>query len=355
MKILFFVILTLTVGCKDRSDYIKNFENAPTASAPNVVNMSGKVRYAKKRGFSDLNCDGTEDMLEINDKSGWFESSDFRISMYSGKQLKTLGFSDTKRDVAIPTTMKWFSEMSKIDTAMLDKSGCSSVVFSQYTSGWKSDKFDFSIALNNGDLTFSKHASQLRLPNGDSLEIAILTFIDAMGGYNGEESVYDYLKLDWADFNGDGIDDFVMLWDEYDVMSYEILITDKVDTNKGLLFKTHTSGEIRDYTRSRSISNVDTEDYNGDGYADIVIYRPHGKKVEVSFALGDGHGSFTPYKDVTLYKPNNLDYFASAQKYDTFDIDNDGLADFVYITEVNDKPIYVYWSLDFKEKMESVK
>lgn len=343
--------LTLAVGCGNRTKATAHYKAAPTASASQVVQMSGKVRYAKKRGFSDLNCDGSEDMLEINDKSGWFESSDFRINMYSGEQDDVLVFSNSKKDVAIPTTMKWFSEMSKIDTAILDKSGCSSVIFSQYTSGWKNDKFDFSIAFNNGDLTFSKHANQLKLPNGNSLASAILMFVDAMGGYDSEESIYDYLKLDWADFNGDGIDDFVMLWDDRNSLYYEILITDKVDRNEGLLFSEHITGGIDNYTWGRSISNVDTEDYNGDGLADIVIYRPRGKNVEASFALNDGNIGFTPYKDVVLNKPENLDFFASAKKYDTFDVNKDGQADFVYVTERDDAPIYVYWTLDFDKKM----
>lgn len=328
-------------GCfKDES----NYNNSININKEKMVVLDSNVSFAKKRGFSSINCNKEEDMVEINDESGFFENSNFKIKVFDGyTENDELKFKKEYKKINIPVNLKWFSSQTKIDTAVLNRDGCSSIIFNQFVDGLIEDKFHFAVVKNKGNLKFEKANSKIELDN-KNISLKIIKIIKSLQGKN--ESLSQRLKMDWADFNGDGIDDFLIAWDIRGDLFYEIMITDYYDD--GIYFKENKSGSVKDFLKYKSIKNLDTEDFNGDGLADIVVLKSGINSISFGFAINKKE-YFEPQKTIKKEKEIKTDILASAKKFDSFDINNDDKAEVVLITEKDDVPVMIYWNFNVRK------
>jgi PKD domain/FG-GAP-like repeat len=130
-----------------------------------------------------------------------------------------------------------------------------------------------------------------------------------------------------ADFNEDGIADFVMAPLKSAVMMVYLSNTTTNTINIPLEFTsvTLTSG------KPANSFGVDTADFNNDGHADFIV-APGNSPDKYYFYLGDGTGNFVTY----TFNPADGEAVSGVA---AADFDRDGLVDFA---AVNEDSLYVY-------------
>lgn len=165
-----------------------------------------------------------------------------------------------------------------------------------------------------------------------------MLIIDALNndyGHGEGESLYDYLKMDWSDFNNDGSDDLVLCWDTGRDLAITVITSEVSNTNE-VVFTGSYDFYLEGFTKSRSVRNVDTEDYDGDGFSDILMRHPKTFSNDVSVCVAINKSErFEMHKDVVITL-KGADLLSSFSKYDSFDANSDGKADLIYVGEVND-------------------
>lgn len=338
------IVAVMFLGCQSREDLTKNYADEVKVSTSKTISLPKNVSYSKKRGFNDFNGDGIEDMIEINDEA-WF-GQDFQVRIYEGyvNKEKNLAFSNKFIKVPLNIKVSWGVSNLKIDSADINGDGLSDIIFTEYKENWKTDDIKISVALNQGNYTFSSQLLEFTYYTSEYSNFmlffnSVLTAYDY--SYGEDESLYDYLKMDWGDVDGDGKDDLIMLWrsGRYD-LDVEVLYTKFKDNS--VSFYDESSNTIHNIMKNRNARNIDTADYDGDKHIDVVVYEKVRNGINISVALNK-KGRFVPNKDVRLSLPRSLDIFSSAQKFDTFDVNMDEKSDFVYISEEDDKPVMVYF------------
>jgi hypothetical protein len=345
-KLLLVGILPLALAaCKNHEATYKESYQPRNATAEILPMGPERLRNSKKRGFADFNGDGFEDMVQVNDEA-WF-GQDYQMDIFFGKNMDgRLGFEETPVRVSLPITFSWFSSAIKLDTADTNGDGYADIVFTQYNEKWGDDTLDVAIAVNNGDMTFTAHdlstSAASNANDFQDFDVFMTVMMHQTTGvfYPYEESIYDVLKMDWADMDGNGTDDVILAWDNgYDI-DVRIIYTQENPSNGivGLRADMADKGQLayeqvymEGFTKNMSIRNFDTEDYNGDGIGDMVLYYASGKAMKTRYILS-GDGVYEAYKRSESALPS-VDMFAAAKKVDTMDVDFDGCADVVKITE----------------------
>lgn len=324
--ILALIILITACGRDSKTDHFQqpiSFQNAK------LSNLPASTSYAEKRGFADFNADGITDMAEVEDTATFGQK--YTVKIFKGYfENGILHFSDKYEELDLPIKQKWFSSASKMDTGDVNGDGYADIIFTHYSSGYISDSLDIAFAMNkNGEsFTFEKESVKFDLPLTDT----ILRLIEAYEG--SEESLYDYLKMDWADMDGNGSDDLLLVWDSNNDMDIDIIFTQK---GPSPTFTTLESAYLPAFLYDRSVRKIDTEDFNNDGLDDIIIFKANngGKKINLGVAINIGQGVFQAHKDYS-FQGTDMNVF-DFEKFDSFDINNDGLADFIHIGTVNGK------------------
>lgn len=328
----FFVVLVFT-ACTKREDVTSFYANPIQFDAPRTVLLPETVTYAQKRGFGDFNGDGIEDMLEVNDEEFW--GQDFKVQVFHGYYKDgILHFNAKHVKIDLPITMKWFSDATKLDIGDVNGDGYADVIFTQYTELWGENRMDVAFAINQGDNSFLPQAEKITFQGGVPLSQIIMVFIDSYGYV---ETLYDYLKMDWGDMDGNGSDDLILGWDSHD-LSLEIIYTSVTHANYAE-FTHQENFDIPEFMRNRSIYQLDVEDFNGDGKMDIFVHITMSHRNWLSVAINTGQG-FEPHKDCVV---DDVDMkFFAFEKYDTFDVNRDGQADFVHVGEKDDQKVMAY-------------
>ena len=335
-----FTMLCISVlGCTSREEATVDFSDPIKFNDHGSVKLPSTTTYAQKRGFGDMNGDGIDDMYEINDEVLF--GTDYKVNVYKGYYDVNgiINFSEKVVTYDVPVDFKWFSSLTKIDVADVNGDGYYDIVFSQYTEGFSKDEMQLGYAINDKNNSFYKHKSKIKVGDDKTIQYLILMFID---GYSySDDSLSDYLKMDWGDMNGDGRDDLVLMWRTYGSGNLDIEIFYSSDDNDGdnIGFSNYNSFSYDNFLYSRNIRNVDIENYTGSKAQDILVRSSFGEYLIISVLENTTNG-FIPHRDfhcVTM----DLDFFGF-EKFDSFDIDNDGYADMIHLGEIDDNKVCVY-------------
>ena len=330
--LMLFVIPIFIISCTSREDATSRYESSVKFDKCKSVPLPSNTTYAEKRGFGDMNGDGIEDMYEISDEVFW--GTDYKVNVFHGQynQDSILNFSSNMVTYDVPVDFKWFTSATKIDVADVNGDGYYDIVFSQYIEGLRSDDMHIGYAINNKENSFYKHKSVIEVGDGLLLSNLIVSFV---GGYYYDESLYDYLKMDWGDMNGDGRDDLVLMWSNNGDLDVEIFYSKKDDIG----FVGYNTLYAKGFMNHRGIRQVDIENYTGSKSQDILVRYTFGSKLIVSVLETTDNG-FTPHKDFSC-GTLDLDLFGF-EKYDSFDINNDGYADLIHLGELDDEKVCSY-------------
>ena len=344
-------LVAMLAGCSRGLGSKKDVELKEPVVKPLLINQTNngddKAKGAKKRKFDDFTGDGIEDMMEVRDTV--VVGQDYKGYVFPGVNNEGyLQFSQEGRFVMdIPTKMSWFSAQTKIDAADTGGDKLADVIFSEYRVRIGRNTFNAKIALNQGDGTF-KYAKS-KIPGKMPFNIAFERILSSlMDDHNTTEDIDDYLIQDWADWNGDGRDDFMAMWKtsmgHLDIrIAYSAPVSDpksEVAFEPGI-----QRVYLKKFMRRRSISDVDTEDFTGDGITDIVVYHRRGRwaKLRAGFAKGsfeNGKYGLEPQpdevKDVPSYNAMALRF--ALKKFDSYDSTFDGKADINFIHKSKGKP-----------------
>lgn len=340
MKKLFILpLIILAAACTPRENYFPNAPDDVRFKAPVLVDLPKDVSYAEKRKFIDINCDGIEDMLEVSDTLVW--GQEYKAIVFLGKKNKNglLAFDNSsKYTFDIPMDKSWASSMTKIDSADVNGDSCGDLVFTEYKQGFSEDQYIAKVAINQGDGKTFKFATD-KMVESVPFETSILRIIEAFEGIHGAggESLRDYFAIDWADVNNDGRDDLMLFWTDYADLYLSTLIS--VETENPLNSFSFAYGNdyaLPNFMRNKSGSasygaySIDTEDFNNDGFADLIINYSSSEKMYLYPAL------YSPSNDKFIVqkghvgKTTDLDFF-SFEKKDHLDVNFDGCADSAHL------------------------
>lgn len=145
-------------------------------------------------------------------------------------------------------------------------------------------------------------------------------------------------RLFSADFNNDGLNDIIFLYDD----GYKAFL------NNGDLYKFNDDNAIEGITLKNSV-RVEPGDFNGDGVLDFLTY----DSGAFTLAIGEGDGRFSA---VSLGKISNIsghDENDSRFSMVVYDFDHDGKSD-VVISALQGQAT-VYWLRSTGESLELVK
>ncbi len=353
-KLLLLGVLPIFALTACNTDYEAGYADAyqPRNATAEILPMGPeRLRNSEKRGFADFNGDGLEDMVQVNDEKFW--GQDYQMDVFFGENVNgRLAFASEPVRVNLPITFDWFSSAIKIDTADPNGDGYADIVFTQYNEKWGDDTLDIAIAVNNGDMTFTAHdLSASAASNANDFQdfdvfMTVMMYQATGVFYPYEESIYDVLKMDWADMDGNGTDDVILAWDNGYDLDVRIIYTQENPSNGIVGLRADMAGRgqqayeqvyMEGFTYGMYIRKFDTEDYNGDGIGDMVLYYDTRSTMKTRYILS-GDGVYEAHKRSESALPS-VDRLAKAKKVDTMDVDFDGCADVVKITEQDNKAV----------------
>lgn len=293
------------------------------------IALPDEASFATKRGFCDVNGDGLTDMLEISDHA--LVHQDWQADIFLAQRSKDglLGFRRPYK-VHFRLQANWLrSSLIKLDTADINGDHYCDLVMTQYQAGLRSDRFHIMVGMNAGDgrtFTFVEDISRSKVPMAEQLLRAIEHLQDE------GEDIRDWLKMDWADFDGDGRDDLWLI-SRRDLLGRHLNVevwpsTTEKENRSELTFGPEQRFSLPGFLTALHVADIDTEDMNGDGRADVVIYDPYiGTRLRVAYARNTDKG-FVIHRDFQG-REIEMDYFGF-EKRDTFDINLDGCADYIH-------------------------
>jgi hypothetical protein len=351
------IVLALT-ACTKRSEVETKLKYAE----PTVVFSEAKTEYieqliyADKRSFNDYDCDGITDMAAMVDKNGILKPQKFMADFYKGYYDKEglVNFKYTESEFKIPFKVDKWVDQFKLDSVSLNNDGCSDIVYTAFSDS-SNGKFKMKFAINDNDLEITDKNKFIPIEkiftNKEYYDTGIgrienifIEFIHTMQddySYNDEDyDIYHYLKQDWCDFNNDGLDDFILIWKADSNLSALIAYSEKYGDTGYNQFSHTESFFIPMFLKSREAGQIDTEDFNGDGFCDILSYNRTSSFIDVSLLRNDNK-KFIPEKTQRLILPEGLDWFSEARKLDTFQRNKDNKADINYFTELDDKQVLI--------------
>ncbi len=340
-KILMLSAISL-VGCKTR-DEVLIIDTNEVAFDVGYVKEMPKLRNSEKRGFADFTCDGIEDMIEVNDEK--FFGQDYKINLFEGYEKDGMVYFKDKRVVNLGIELNSWSSQTKMDTADINGDGCADVVFSDISTSWRDVNIRLEVAMNLGDVRFSSRTTKVKMNKGSDFTHYFKEMVKDIS-LSEDESLSDYVKMDWEDWDGNGSDDFIIFVDDNNSLDMAVFLTEK--THKLTPeFVRQESVWADNFMYGVSAYNIDVADVTGDGHADVLVYSGNKSKngfyyEKYAVAIYD-EGELSIEKDKLVKVKADLDFFSKASKRDVADITNDGKSDIIYVTESNDKPIMLVW------------
>ncbi len=322
------VLVLALVGCS-RDEVNRGAPPPLRLGRVGEVALPDETWFATKRGFCDVNGDGLTDMLEINDHA--LIGQNWLAQIFLGRREPDglLHFS-RPYTAAFPLHAEWIrSSLIKLDTADVNGDGFCDVVMTQFQEGLRKDRFHIVVGMNQGDGRRFRFVSDITRGQQPA-SVQIMRIIDH--ALDDDDDLAAYFKMDWADADGDGRDDLWLFW-RTDWLGRHLMVEIWPSTTpKGaidaLSFGPETRASLPRFLTGMSVRSIDTEDMNGDGRADVVIYRPQiGTGLLMAYARNDG-ASFVIHQDFEGHEIE-MDLWGF-EKRDTFDLNLDGCADYVH-------------------------
>lgn len=346
MKQITIILLLSTLslfGCKERSEVIRVTSNKAQFDQGYIKPMP-TLRNSEKRGFADFTCDGVEDMIEINDEK--FFGQEYKINLFEGylDENNQVQFK-SKRVVDLGIQLNNWSSQTKMDTADINGDGCADVVFSDISTSWRDVHVRLEVAMNLGDMRFSTRTTPVKMDKGAEFTYWFKELVKDIS-LSEDESLSDYVKMDWEDWDGNGSDDFMIFVDDNNSLDMAVFLTEK--TYKLIPhFVAQENIWSQNFMFGLRANHIDVADVTGDGHADILVYKSNTSKdgyYYERYALAVyNDGELSIERDKTLRVKADLDFFSKASKRDITDMTGDGKSDIVYVTESNDQPIMLVW------------
>lgn len=339
--------ITLAIACtacSPRSSVFSNAANEVQFSEPVLTDLPISSSYNEKRKFMDITCDGIEDMIEVWDDA--IIGQEYKALIFPGKrsQDNLLVFDeDSKYTLTIPLDKSWSSDMTKIDSTDVNGDGCGDFSFTEYDQGLTSDSYIAKIAINQGDGKTFVFASDT-MKEDVSLEETIQRIIDAMDSeHNGKEELRQNFAIDWGDANNDDREDLHLFWRDGSDLYISVLYS--LETNDPLNQFAFTSGfdtSIRNFMTGKVGADnyyayqLDMEDFNNDGYTDIIIYEDSGSSIDLFVATSNNatNASYTVQAGHTG-ETTDFTWLFSFEKIDHYDANFDGCSDNVHVGVVD--------------------
>lgn len=340
-KSITFLLLSSLVlsGCKTRDEIVVRGNNHVDFTAGLIQKMPLNMTNSEKRSQGDLNCDGIEDMFEINDTK--FFTQDYKINFYEGFMNNKI--REFKEPIVLNLGIKMsnWSDQVKMDAAYLNDDKCIDIVFADIDD----DVLRLEVAMNQGGFIFTKDTSKMEISSNISFLHYFKELVNEIS-YSEDESLSDYLKMDWVDWNGDGLDDFILFVKDRHSLDMGIFITE-YSNRLTPAFKSFENVWVQDFLYSTQIRNLDTGDFDGDGKGDVAVFIKSKTKDNIytsTYAVAiQRDGELIIQEDKHVNATASLDFFSNVKKRDIVDENNDGKDDLIYITESNDKPIRIVW------------
>lgn len=333
----------LLTGCfKGRDEVYIPKDNSLSFNATSSIKKMPNLKGSEKRGFADFDCDNIEDMVQINDEKFW--GQDYKFDFFKGyyEDGTTKYLPSKKINISI-NKKSWGSSQIKFDTADIDGNGCADIIITSVQDKLgKGAVLRMSVAMNQGDLTFTSSTTQVQTKGVTQFTDYFSDLVREIS-LSEDESLSDYIKMDWADFDGNGSDDFAIFMEDGSSLSVGIFYTEKI-ASLSPQFVEFDDFWIPHFLYGVSIRNLDTADITGNGKADIATYM-HKNENYLKFAVAlNKSDNFIPHKDIYLKMTKENDFFSKAKKLDIYDDNGDGSDDFVFITEIDDQPVKYIWN-----------
>ena len=330
LKLLVLLTISMSIiGCSKHSDYFGENKTLTTFSKPHIVKLPDAVSYATKRKIVDYNCDGFEDIIEVNDEKVGF-GEDWQGTVILGTDSNPLSFQNKRTKIKLPQTTGFNS--FKIDSAYVNDDKCGDIVFTEYIAKFGSYEYKASVAINlnaTGEFKLIQNSHREFLSYEETVMQILSLLFDSYGHYG--DSISDYLMIDWGNFNGDEHDDLYILWrDSYDL--YVTIVPVVTVLEDDLILGEPIEITIpKFFAGNYSMRHVDTEDFNGDGYLDIIATIRYKDEVKINLATSqfskDSYSYYVQKEQIGFGADLNLFDF---EKVDTFDANKDGCADYAH-------------------------
>jgi hypothetical protein len=307
----------------------------------------GSDWWAEKWGFDNyLDHANLEDMVQIRNNAFIF-GRDYSFEIYPGERNEDgfNVFADTPLQMSVPLQPEWFLSQVKFDSEDVDDAGGAEIILTEVRSAgfFSGYLVRNKVALYNGQNSYE-------VIGGQDLEGQVSDFIERCDNMIGEDdSLDDYLAIDWGDMDKDGRADQIFVCDYLNDAEILVVTSALEPGDAEMSYGQIYTGFIENFFLDRSVSDQDMEDYDyNQAYEIALFYNRGGNTIDVTIALNAGiRGStidFYVQPDYRITLPGGVSAGVlglGTKKIDSFNADMSPYADIVYLGKSHGSQVMV--------------